>query len=909
MKKELQSFIMIFCMLSITKHAEAQVGYIHSVAGCASCNASPADGIPAVMAAIGQSSGVYVDGAGNIYYGDAGTDKVRKVDVTTGLVYTIAGTGVEGFSGDGGPALSADLMNPLVGGIDAAGNLFIVDGGPSYPVYKFRIRKIDLSTGVINTVAGGGNSLADGIAAITAQINPTGLSVDVSGNIYLGDNSNNRIRKVDAQTGIINTIAGNGTGIESGDGGLAINAGIPAAYMGALDAAGNLFVTSDNGLVVRKIDAASGIISRVAGGGIGNNVDGSLATDATFGFINCLTVNGSGDIYLSDINGLAIRKVDAVSGKIYTVAMGNSNADWIPAIGAKGICKGICSDGGGNIYYADGAALVRKINGAISNASDSFSVSINHLCDGPQLVVHTLNYNAGLSVRTYFDNGPVVITPVINNNGAGYANIYHTYSATGIYTIKQVLYDGNNKIDSLQFLYENLFCNTISFNFYNDRNNNGIKDSGDIDILNPLLIEVDRNNVILDTISATSGLYYTAYGNFGDVYTFKLIAPPAGTHTSSPANGIITHILNPANITGVQAWGFSCDNNADFDLTADVMIPTTGRYEQAGSIYVRNNSCTPTDAVVTLNFSPKYAYNAGTVIPAATTASGNTMSWNASGLANTSAPLELYFAVWAPVGPLTIGDTVNESITITPIAGDGDPSNNIIIHEDTVKASCDPNLIEVTPKGNITAGTELKYKIEFENVGNDTAFNIYVLDTLPNELDARSLRIVSATHAMYVSPYNDGLHNIVKFDFPNINLLDSSHHDACTGTFTYTINTKTGLPDGTHIDHAAGIYFDANGLVETNTVENIIGWPANVTNVNNNSKVQVYPNPANNELNIQQQGTGYSSFTINNSIGQSVMQRPLTKEAKVNIKMLPAGVYYITLKGAKSSEVRKFVKM
>ena len=216
-----------------------------------------------------------------------------------------------------------------------------------------------------------------------------------------------------------------------------------------------------------------------------------------------------------------------------------------------------------------------------------------------------------------------------------------------------------------------------------------------------------------------------------------------------------------------------------------------------------------------------------------------------------------------------------------------------------------------SPEGTITTGTRLQYTIGFENTGNDTAFNISVYDTLSDNVDVKSLKFVAATNYVTTSVTHLNGQNILKFDFPHINLLNSSHHNLCDGMVVFTINTKTGLPNGTTIFNRAGIYFDDNPVVMTNTVENIIGLPSTQAALAPSlSKVSVYPNPANNEVTISADNTQFSAATFTNVLGQQVLAPTLNAQStKVNISSLPAGIYYITLSGEGGVKVVEFEKL
>src|SRR5439155_1364158 len=181
-------------------------------------NSFAGDGGAATSASLSHPNGVALDAGGNLYIADLGNERIRKVAAATGIITTVAGNGVFGFAGDGGAATNASLSVPAGVALDAGGNLYIAN----YSTH--RIRKVVASTALIRSVAGNGiNSFAgDGGAATSASVYvPTGVALDASGNLYIADYGNQRIRKVDAATGIITTVAGNGSSAFAGDGGAA----------------------------------------------------------------------------------------------------------------------------------------------------------------------------------------------------------------------------------------------------------------------------------------------------------------------------------------------------------------------------------------------------------------------------------------------------------------------------------------------------------------------------------------------------------------------------------------------------------------------------------------------------------------------------------------------------------------
>jgi hypothetical protein len=214
------------------------------------------DNGPATSAYLYDPGGVAVDSAGNVYIADGENNRLRKV--SNGVITTVAGNGTPGFSGDNGPATSAQLHDPARVAVDSAGNLYIADNN------NYRIRKV--SNGAITTVAGNGTRgfSGDNIPATSAQFHdPFGVAVDSAGNLYIADSGNNRIRKV--ANGIITTVAGNGTPGFSGDNGPATSAQLNGPAGVAVDSAGNLYIADGGNNRIRKV--SNGVITTVAGNG------------------------------------------------------------------------------------------------------------------------------------------------------------------------------------------------------------------------------------------------------------------------------------------------------------------------------------------------------------------------------------------------------------------------------------------------------------------------------------------------------------------------------------------------------------------------------------------------------------------------------------------------------------------
>ena len=334
------------------RKVDAATGNIQTVAGNGTFGFS-GDGGPATNAELAQPTGVYADSSGNIFIADAGNNRIREVVATAGNIQTVAGNGTFGFSGDGGPATSTTLNVPTDVYADGSGNLFISD------TFNNRIREVVAATGNILTVAGNGTQgfSGDGGPATSASLHfPEGVFGDSSGNIFTADHLNGRIREVDAATGTIQTVAGNGTFSFSGDGGPATSAGFVDPTGVFVDSSGNIFIPDNSR--IREVVAATGNIQTVAGTGTyGFNGDGGLATNAELTQVTGVYVDSSGNIFIADSGNQRIRKVDAATGNIQTVA-GNGtfgfSGDGGPATNAElAQPTGVYADSSGNLFIVD----------------------------------------------------------------------------------------------------------------------------------------------------------------------------------------------------------------------------------------------------------------------------------------------------------------------------------------------------------------------------------------------------------------------------------------------------------------------------------------------------------------------------------------------------------------------------
>jgi sugar lactone lactonase YvrE len=319
---------------------EINAGIISTVAGGGT---SIGDNGPAVDAQLSGPAGVTQDSAGNLYIADFGNNVIRRI--SNGIITTVAGSGTQGYSGDAGPAINAELFNPSGVALDPAGNLYISDYGNNV------IRKV--TNGVITTVAGNGTQSYTGDrgpATAAGLDGPAGLSLDSSGNLYFADSFNHSIRKV--ANGVITTVAGNGTIGFAGDNGLAINAQLDLPTGVAADSAGSLYIADSQNDRIRKV--ANGVISTVAGNGTtGFGGDLGPATAAELNNPAAVAVDPGGNLYIADSFNKRIRKV--AGGVITTLAGGGASlGDKGPGTSAQlNNPEDIVVNSAGILYIAD----------------------------------------------------------------------------------------------------------------------------------------------------------------------------------------------------------------------------------------------------------------------------------------------------------------------------------------------------------------------------------------------------------------------------------------------------------------------------------------------------------------------------------------------------------------------------
>ena len=558
-------FRIVFLALWLSPFLVAQSYTISTFAG----GGLPSLPAPALNISMESTTGAAVDAAGNLYVAEPTSNIIFRIS-TNGTATLFAGTGRPGFSGDGGPAASAQLNAPAGLALDAHGNLFIADSA------NFRIREVS-TAGIITTVAGNGyDGLSDGVPATSASLNyPAGLAVDAQGNLFIGDADLGRVQKVDS-SGILTTIAGNGNLGYSGDGGPAIDASFGGAAGLAVDSTGILYIADPFNSVVRKV-SIDGVISTFAGTGIyGNTGDGGPATSAEMGAVSGVELDAGGDVLIVDPWNGVIRKVSP-GGIITTVAGGG----YYPGPGNGGRATSAYLDAPNQVacapngsLYITGTAQVRVVSASGIITAFAGNGSFNFGGDNQPASQALLAYPIGVAVKS---DGTVYIADSENSRirEVSVDGVIHTIAGTGT-----AGYSGDNG------LAENAEISHPYGLTLDSRGN---------------IYFADNYNEVIRKIS-TSGLITTVAGNGAYAYygdggpaTRGALANPTGVvldgsgnlYIADTANNVIRKVAVDGIITtiaGNGTAGYSGDNGPA--LGAQLNSPWFLALDGGGNIYV-----------------------------------------------------------------------------------------------------------------------------------------------------------------------------------------------------------------------------------------------------------------------------------------------------------------------------------
>jgi sugar lactone lactonase YvrE len=352
-------------------------GILNTVAGNG-IPGSAGDGGPAASANLNFPYGIGADAAGDLAIADGSNNKIRWVDGSSGVISTVAGTLNKGYNGDNRPGTKAALNSPRGAAIDPQGNVVIADsfnnrvryvnrGLSAITLFPNSTSPIVVQPGYIVTVAGTGAAAfsGDGGIATAAKLNlPMGVQADTAGNIYIADFYNQRVRMINALTGVISTVAGNGTKGNTGDGGPAVRARIYCPCSLAFDTAGNLYIGQEQTSLVRMVNLSTGVIATVAGkGGFGETGDGGPALNAGLSSPTGIALDSSNNLYIAEYNNARTRWVNGATAIINTFAGCTNFGNGSPAVQASlnDPC-GFCFDAAGNLLLADESnQMVRKV--------------------------------------------------------------------------------------------------------------------------------------------------------------------------------------------------------------------------------------------------------------------------------------------------------------------------------------------------------------------------------------------------------------------------------------------------------------------------------------------------------------------------------------------------------------------
>ena len=683
MKKTILLSLLIFSIF--TTPTKAQLIYTSSgngIAGYIGDGGSPRG------AELRSPAGITADDSGSIYIADQGNNVIRKV-TTTGIISTYAGTGVAAYSGDSGLATAAALNSPTGVTIDGRGNLYIADKGNNC------IRKIT-TAGIILTVAGNGSPgySGNGGPAIAAQLNaPSGVAIDGVGNLYIADYANNVVRKVDT-SGIISLYAGTGTPGYTGDGFAATLAMLNSPVGIAVDAAGDLFIADNGNHVVRKVNL-SGIISTVAGTGtLGNSGDGGLATAALLNAPYGIALDASGNIYISDQGNQRIRRINTI-GVISNYAgkgiMGYSGDDSSSYFAEFNSPEGIVFDGTGSLFVADnGNNVIRIITTEVAPFFTGGPYQSIVICENSVKNIDTLltffdpddgetdtwsfiatpihGIISGFPSTTMSDGGTETPTGILYIPTSGYYGTDNfairisdgiSISITNInVTVNQtpsVTQPANQIVCNGALTAPVIFTGTMSTAVYNWTNNNttiGLMASGTGSI--PAFTAINSTNVpVMATVNVTPSGNGCAGPTMSFIITVNPIPSSTGATNSGPIciGGSDTLYDNSSN---ASTWSWTGSDGFSSTLQSPVVTPTvTTTYSL--TLSSPGSGCNPSTVyttAVTVSSHPTLASvnNNGPIC------AGTTLNLSVSGASNVTGYL------WS--GPVAITNSTSAAASI-----------------------------------------------------------------------------------------------------------------------------------------------------------------------------------------------------------------------------------------------------
>ncbi len=561
---------------------------------------------------------------------------------------------------------------------------------------------------------------------------------------------------------------------------------------------------------------------------------------------------------------------------------------------------------------------------SITYVSDSGSTMGGAICSLPASLIITVygevtGYSPttdSIDVHYFWDDGMdtvvrVGISSFMTDNFYAYA--MHTYTSPGVYNVMAIATGPGGFADTMinSPIYITSGCTTVDGYAYYDNNSNCSFDTGDNAIGGvPLQIRDAAGNIIGYAYTDLTGFYSVTVPTG---LTGLQILPagywmPIAVTATCPVGGIYTF-----NSTAASSFnfGFACTASG-YDL---MVFPSSTNAAAPGSdgwvsLYAGNGSCASTPSSIVLTLDPNVSYVSMNYGPAPATVVGNVLTWNTTLAGSYYWFGGFYVNVKIHTSPTaTLFDTACFMLTISPTAGDLDLSNNTANFCRIIGGPYDPNSKEVSPAGMGAAGeiapnTELTYTVNFQNTGTAPAVNVYLMDTISNNLEMSTFHIVASSHSM--TPYiYEG--NIVRFDYPSIMLPDSNANEALShGWVIYKIKTKPGLANGTQIKNTGHIFFDYNPAIVTNTTLNTINIALSVAENENSLSTLIYPNPAQDQFTVEFTEEVNGLLSIVDVTGRVVKMIPVNKSKQVIVTTgeLSSGLYGLSLPGVKLKHSR-----
>lgn len=450
--------------------------------------------------------------------------------------------------------------------------------------------------------------------------------------------------------------------------------------------------------------------------------------------------------------------------------------------------------------------------------------------------------------------------------------------------------------------------NRISGNAFIDVNANGIKDSTEFPLANAI-VKIDPANVYCATDAAGSYNYYCDTGNF----SLSIPALPVNFIAVAPTTNNATFLASNQIDSNNNFLFVPIQNRVDANIELTTLTAVRPGFEALLNINYSNHGIITLNDKLTLLLDSSLNYLSSSLAP--DSINGNTLIWNYTNLI----PFQnLNFEVKVKVDSLTnLNDTLKNYASIFPINGDFNPVDNLDSTIDIVTGSYDPNSKEVSPsnlinKDSVASGQYLNYTIRFQNLGNDTAFKVVILDTLSANLDLSSFEITGYSHPYIFNLYQG---NVASFTFNGINLPDTLKDELNShGFIKYRIKCLPSLVAGSEIKNQAFIYFDYNQPVKTNEVVNQV---YSITSVNNLSStnldlITVFPNPFNSKLSIELHSQLSNNVVVRlfNATGELVFNKKMNAVNRFDLDLssLKSGLYLILVADEKQIFSKKIIK-